>query len=164
MVNTLDENLKLDNGVLFFEEVPFEGILVSYYEPKKIKSKVEYVNGKKHGSETQWYKNGTKLVERFYSEGFKIGIHKSWWDDGTPKFEYHFNNKGEFDGIVKEWYKNAQIFRDFNYVAGKEIGSQRMWKDDGSLKANYEVVNGERFGLIGLKKCYTVTANEDEIK
>ena len=39
-----------------------------------------------------------------------------------------------------------------------------MWKDDGTIKANYEVVNGERFGLIGLKKCYTVTVNEDEVK
>ncbi|PWH83180.1 hypothetical protein DIS18_01100 [Algibacter marinivivus] len=163
-VNALDENLKLDNGVLFYNEVPFEGVLVSYYAPEKLKSKIEYIEGRKHGSENQWYKNGNKLVERFYKDGYKTGIHKSWWEDGTPKFEYHFNEKGEFDGNVKEWHKNAQIFRDFNYVAGKESGKQRMWKIDGTIKANYEVVNGERFGLIGLKKCYTVTVNKDEIK
>lgn len=163
-VNALDENLMLDNGVLFYKEVPFEGVLVSYYKAEKLNSKIEYLDGKKHGFENQWYKNGTKLVERFYKEGFKTGTHKSWWEDGTPKFEYHFNEKGEFHGVVKEWYKNAQIFRDFNYVNGKEVGSQRMWKNNGTIKANYEVVNGERFGLIGLKKCYTVTVNENDIK
>ncbi len=164
MVDALDENLKLDNGVLLYNEIHFEGILVSYFEAEKVKSKIEYVNGKKHGYEKQWYKNGSKSIERFYKEGFKTGIHKSWWEDGTPKFEYHFNEKGEFHGVVKEWYKSGQIFRDFNYVAGKELGSQRMWKNDGTLKANYEVINGERFGLIGLKKCYTVTVNSNEVK
>lgn len=164
VVDALDENLKLDNGVLFYKEVPYNGVLVSYYEAEKLKSKIEYVDGKKHGSENQWYINGNKFIERFYKEGFKTGVHKAWWEDGTQKFEYHFNEKGEFHGIVKEWYKNAQIFRVFNYVNGKELGSQRMWKSDGAIKANYEVVHGERFGLIGLKKCYTVTVNEDEVK
>ncbi|MEP3836056.1 MAG: hypothetical protein ABJM36_00315 [Algibacter sp.] len=163
-VNAQDVNLKLGNGVLFYKDLPFTGYLVSYYEPLKLKSKIEYVDGKKHGSENQWYINGDKSIERFYKKGFKTGIHNSWWKDGTPKFEYHFNEKGKFHGVVKEWYKNSQIFRDFNYVEGKEVGHQRMWKNDGTIKANYEVVNNERFGLIGLKKCYTVTANEYGIK
>ncbi|GAA4933458.1 hypothetical protein GCM10023314_02400 [Algibacter agarivorans] len=157
-------DLKLDNGVLFFNKSPFNGVLVTYYETETFKSKIEYVEGRKHGYEKQWYRSGDKLIERFYKEGFKTGIHKSWWNDGTQKFEYHFNDKGEFHGIVKEWYKNGKMFRDFNYIAGKEIGRQRMWKNDGTIKANYEVVNNERFGLIGLKKCYTVTIDSDEVK
>ena len=164
IIDALDVSLKLDNGVLFYKEVPFSGVLVTYYETKKSKSKIEYVDGKKHGYEKQWDVTGFRYIERFYNEGFKTGIHKSWWDDGTKKFEYHFNKKGEFHGIVKEWYKSGQIFRDFNYFAGKELGRQRMWKYDGTIKANYEVVNRDRFGLIGLKKCYTVTVNKDEIE
>ena len=41
----------------------------------------------------------------------------------------------------------------FHYIDGKEVGSQKLWQEDGRIKANYEVKNGERFGLIGLKKC-----------
>ena len=48
----------------------------------------------------------------------------------------------------------------FHYKNGKEVGSQRLWKADGSIKANYEVVGGERFGLIGLKKCYNMDISE----
>ena len=157
-------NLKLDNGILFYKEVPFNGVLIEYYEAKKLKSKIDYVKGKKNGFEKQWSVNGNQLIERFYNEGFKTGVHKAWWEDGTQKFEYHFNEIGEFHGVVKEWYKNAQIFRDFNYVDGKEVGLQRMWKIDGTIKANYEVLQGERFGLIGLKKCYTVTVDEADFK
>lgn len=164
IVDASDENLNLENGILFYNEIAFKGQLRTYYQTDILKSKIEYKDGKKHGSENQCYNNGDKQTERFYKEGFKTGIHKSWWADGKQKFEYHFNEKGEFHGLVKEWYKNGQLFRDFNYVNGKEVGSQRMWKNDGTIKANYEVVNGERFGLIGLKKCYTVTLDSDEVK
>ena len=90
--------------------------------------------------------------------------HLGWWEDGTPKFEYHFNTKGAYEGKRKEWYKNGQLVRDFNYVSGKEVGSQRMWAKNGKIRANYEVKNGERFGLIGLKKCYTVNANSNVLQ
>lgn len=163
-INASDTNLHLDNGILFYRDVPFNGIISEYYTYKTIKSKTDYKEGKKHGTEMRWYKDGSKLSERFYSGGFKTGVHRSWWPSGDLKFEYHFNDKGEFHGVVKEWYKSGQIFRDFNYRKGKEDGKQRMWKTDGSIKANYEVVDGERFGLIGLKKCYTVTVNSDDIE
>ncbi|WP_303316032.1 hypothetical protein Q4Q34_13185 [Flavivirga abyssicola] len=163
IVNT-NEHLELINGVMFFNEIPLTGNIMSYYENHKVKSDIQYDKGKKHGYEKHWYENGLKKIERRYFEGFKTALHKGWWPDGKLKFEYHFNKKGEYDGVIKEWYKTGQLFRDFKYMAGKEVGSQRLWKVNGTIKANYEVVNGERFGLIGLKKCYTVTANNNEIK
>ncbi|OEK07597.1 hypothetical protein A8C32_17525 [Flavivirga aquatica] len=162
-LDVLDSNLRLENGVLFYKKTPFNGELVAKYENEKLKSKIEYLGGRKHGYEKQWYDDGTKFMERYYSKGFKTGTHKAWWHNGILKFEYHFNNKGEYHGSVKEWYKTGQLFRKFNYKKGKEVGSQRLWKIDGAIKANYEVVNGERYGLIGLKKCYKVTVNSDDI-
>lgn len=155
-------NLKLENGVLFYNDIAFSGMLVSYYSEDVLRSEIQYEKGKKHGFEKQWYPNGQKIIERYYAEGVKTGIHKAWWESGDKKFEYHFNEKGEFHGLVKEWYKSSQLFRAFNYVNGKEVGSQKLYKNDGTIKANYEVVNGERFGLIGLKKCYSLTVDSDE--
>ncbi len=117
----------------------------------------------KHGVEKLWYENGVLAQERFYRKGFKSGIHKGKWDNKQNKFEYHFNDKGEFHGIVKEWYKSGALYMSFNYLDGKENGIQKLWKLDGAVKANYEVVKGERFGLIGLKKCYSVTVNNNAI-
>ena len=159
-----NEALLLTNGVLYYKDSPFTGRIVSYNDESRFKSEAKYENGKKHGYEKQWLYNGHLIMNRYYVKGQKAGIHKAWWESGNLKFEYHFNNKGEYNGPVKEWYKSGQIFRDFNYDDGKEVGSQKMWKLDGSIKANYEVVNGERFGLIGLKKCYQVTVGSADVK
>lgn len=159
-----DSKLELVNGVLFDSEKPFSGILISKYHTEALKSEIQYRKGKKHGFEKKWSITGDLLEERFYIKGLKSGIHKAWWQEGSPQFEYHFNDHGEFHGMVKEWYASGQQYMDFNYVNGKENGNQRLWKEDGAVKANYTVINNERFGLIGLKKCYTVTVNKDEIK
>lgn len=163
-VDTLNENLKLENGILYYHNSRFEGILSSQYETGENLTRIEYKDGKKHGRELRWYKNADTLVERFYVEGYKTGVHKSWWPNGNLKFEFHFNEKGEHHGVMKEWYESGQPLKVFNFENGKEQGSQKLWKPDGSIKANYEVINGERFGLIGLKKCYTVTVGKNEIE
>ncbi|MFD2727283.1 toxin-antitoxin system YwqK family antitoxin [Hyunsoonleella rubra] len=163
-IDVSDKNLSLNNGILFHDHSPFNGAVILKYDSGGIRSEMEYTDGKKHGTEIKWNENGDKVLERFYTNGFKTGIHKSWWEKGHLKFEYHFNDKGMHHGPMKEWYQSGQPLRVFNYENGKEVGPQRLWKPDGSIKANYEVLNGERFGLIGLKKCYTVTVNQDEIK
>ena len=157
-------DLTLNNGVLFYKDAPFSGNLISYYTEDILKSDIQYLRGKKEGYEKEWYTTRDLAQERYYANGIKIGIHKSWWQNGNNKFVYHFNNIGEYHGNVKEWYDTGNLYRDFNYISGREEGSQKLWYQNNKIKANYEVVNGERFGLIGLKKCFTVTKGIDEIK
>lgn len=163
-IDAFDSALKLDNGILYYHEDRFTGNLVSYYTHKGLKTDIEYKNGKKHGYEKQWDNNSNIIIERYYTNGKKVGLHKGWWNNGNIKFLYEFNAKGQYHGAVKEWYESGQMYRDFNYQEGQEVGRQRLWKADGRIKSNYDVVNGERFGLIGLKMCYQVTVDSDEIK
>ncbi|WP_338359437.1 hypothetical protein [Yeosuana marina] len=163
-INSANENLFLDNGILMYNKKPFNGSLFTYFSENHLESRIQYKEGKKDGYEKHWYENGDLSILRFYNNGLKTGIHKGWWENGNLKFEYYFNNKGEYNGSVKEWYSSGIHCRAFNYIDGQENGRQQLWKIDGSIKANYVVVNGERFGLIGLKKCYAVTINKKEIK
>ncbi len=146
-----------------YNNEPFVGQLELHHDSGKIKSTVNYDKGKKEGLETIWHYNNSIASKRFYTNGLKTGIHEGWWDNGNPKFVYHFNDKGEYNGNVKEWYETGLLFRDFNYLNSKEAGSQKLWYETGKIKANYEVINGERFGLIGLKKCYQVTVDSYEV-
>lgn len=164
VISVSNENLILNNGVLEFKSKPYTGMLVSQFSDGSLQSEVFYENGLKNGKENQWFLDSKLAVERTYNNGVKVGIHKAWWENGIPKFEYHFNDFGEFHGNVKEWYVTGVLYRDFNYENGQESGRQRLWKPDGNIKSNYEVLSGERFGLIGLKTCFTVTTNSDEIK
>ena len=164
IVEASHPDMDLVNGVLLFKKRPFNGTLNSYYTPSKLKAKTIYRNGKKEGLEVSWHPSGSVATNRFYSKGIKTGVHKGWWDHGLPKYVYHFNALGTYHGNIKEWYRNGGLFRDFNYEHGQEVGLQQLRHLDGPIKANYEVVNGERFGLIGLKKCFRVTTGSQQIK
>ena len=164
VIESSNSDLKLINGVLLYKNKTFSGTITQFNEVNKTHNSAKYFNGKKEGEELKKYENGSVAEQRFYTKGSKSGIHKSWWQNGQQKFEYHFNSKGEYNGNVKEWYPNGQVYRDFNYIRGKEAGSQRMWQPNGKIRANYVTKNGERFGLIGLKKCYSVNTKNEEFK
>jgi antitoxin component YwqK of YwqJK toxin-antitoxin module len=155
-------NLQLKNGVLFYKSDLFSGSISSFDQVNQTKNTSTYLKGKKNGEETKFFLNDLIAERRFYTNGLKTGIHQGFWNNGDLKFEFHFNKKGEYHGTVKEWYQNNQIFKAFNYKNGKEVGSQKMWQSNGNIRANYVVKNKERFGLIGLKKCYSVNIKDQD--
>ena len=155
-MNRDQANIKLKNGVLYLNKMPFSGIVNTFYADGNIKSKSAYDQGKREGLFLGWYSNGEHWFSRSYLKGLKTGIHKGWHKNGTQMFEYHFNNKGVYNGVVKDWFANGTLAKHFNFVAGTEAGSQKMWDLKGKIRANFYTVNAERHGLIGLKKCVSV--------
>jgi antitoxin component YwqK of YwqJK toxin-antitoxin module len=147
---------------LYYNDIPFNGLLKTFDEVNQTNDKAEYVDGKKEGEEKKWFLNDSLAEIRFYDKGLKIGVHKAWWENRQQKFELPFNYEGVYNGTVKEWYDNGQLVKEFNYDNGNESGTQKMWQSNGNIRANYTVINGERFGLIGLKKCSTVKINDEK--
>ena len=155
-------NFKLKNGVLFFNDKAYSGIIKDFYPDKNLKTTSEYYKGKRHGFFFGFYANGQKWFERYYTGGLKKGTHKGWFQEGQRMFQYHFNNKGVYNGTVKDWHLNGILGKHFNFVEGKESGSQKTWDLRGKIRANFYTVNGERHGLIGLKKCVSVLHKKTE--
>lgn len=48
-INRDHANVKLKNGILYFEETPFSGIVNTFYNDENIKSKSAYHQGKREG-------------------------------------------------------------------------------------------------------------------
>ncbi|WBX70179.1 toxin-antitoxin system YwqK family antitoxin [Tenacibaculum retecalamus] len=162
--NKNDKSFNLKNGVLLLNETPYSGIVEDYYSKEKLKSTSVYFQGKKHGIYNGWYISGNKWFQRFYTNGLKTGIHIGWFDNGKPMFKYHFNTNGVYNGSITDWYMNGALLNKFNFKEGREEGSQKTWQPNGKIKANFVTKNGERFGLIGLKKCYSVAIENEKIK
>lgn len=160
--NSVD--FKLINGELFLKGNLYSGKLIKHDTLHQFKTISNYYQGKKEGAELRYLKDTLKIEERFYTKGKKRGIHKGWWNNKKLRFVYHFNTKGEYHGEVNEWYKNGQQMKAFNFQNGKEVGTQQLWRDDGKIRANFVAKNGDRFGLIGLKKCYTVNTTNESYK
>lgn len=130
-----------------------------YYPDSSLK-RVFYLCGDQLiGQELVYYPNGQLSTQRWYCFDVKVGLHLGYWESGLPKFKYEIDEFGRYHGEVKEWYASGQLYKHFNYSEGQEVGRQQMWKSDGRIKANYEIKNGEKFGLIGLKRCYTVDSD-----
>tara|TARA_B110000091_G_scaffold214451_1_gene268007 strand:+ start:5555 stop:6085 length:531 start_codon:yes stop_codon:yes gene_type:complete len=147
---------ELINGVLFFKEKAYSGIVNEFYSEGSIKTKSEYYQGKRQGFYSGWYVNGNKWFQRFYTNGLKSKIHLGWYLNGNQMFEYQFNTKGLYHGSVKDWHEKGMLAKHFNFVDGVEEGSQKMWDFSGKITANFYTVNSDRHGLIGLKKCVSV--------
>ncbi len=147
-----DKNLTLSKGILSYKGKRYSGTLSSKIDTLTV-NRISYLNGKKHGKEEKFFFNGKLAAVRFYTHGKKSGTHKAWWDNGQLEFVYHFDTKGNKIGIHNEWYSNGQLAKAFNFTDGKQDGTQKMWDYNGKIKANYQVINGERFGLIGSINC-----------
>jgi antitoxin component YwqK of YwqJK toxin-antitoxin module len=101
-----------------------------------------------------WYANGQLAEERRFVNGAEDGVHRGWWSDGTPRFEYAYRG-GLLEGLSREWMPSGAIYREQHYARGQESGLQRLYWPDGRVRASYVMRDGRRFGLMGAKGCVT---------
>ena len=160
-ISMTDSRLELVNGELQLDSKPFTGICDYTDELNQTECAIPYRNGRKHGLVSSYYSDGTLAEQRLYDNGIKVGMHQGWWPSGQLKFELYFDKKGRYHGGVKEWFPNGQLLKSLNYQRGREEGPQKMWDRNGKIRANYVALKGDRFGLIGLKKCRSVRENSE---
>ncbi len=150
--NATDLAFSKNQDTLYYNQQHFSGYVYALYPNNDTAFIIGYLNGLQEGNTRRWYPNKQLAEDRFYIQGGKEGIHKGWWQDGKPKFVYHFAND-EFEGLVTEWFNTGLLFRLLHYQKGHEVGSEKIWWDNGRIRANYVMVNGQRFGLSGQKLC-----------
>lgn len=150
-----DSLISMKNGIVYYGDKLFSGVLTEDYLNGKRKSRTEYYKGNKYGKEFKWYSSGKLYTERYYINGMKNGMHTGYWENGNKKFEYNFTD-GSYDGSFKEWYEEGNIAVWLNYKNGIEDGSQKGWRDNGKLYINYVVKNGKAYGVVKSRLCYSV--------
>ena len=136
---------ELINGIniqKFIRLNEFSGkITIKYIENNTIKSKREYINGKKNGT------------------------HEGWWPDGTKKFNFQFRNDSS-EGEHFQWHSNGQLFTHKIFKNGLEEGEQRAWDMNGDLMYKYIYNNGRKYGIQGSIICNSekdLVINNDSI-
>ena len=84
------------------------------------------------GPWTFWHDNGHKRWEGTYRAGEVVGLERSYFEDGTPKYEGAYVD-GKRDGPWREWRRGGRLLWEGRFVAGKRHGVYRAWSSDGSL-------------------------------
>lgn len=85
-----------------------------------IRSKTEYVNGIRHGTEQSYYRNGQLWISENYKHGINHGKYLNFFDNGQIRYDYSWKD-GKRDGSWKKWNINGKLISDKQYKAGKEI-------------------------------------------
>jgi antitoxin component YwqK of YwqJK toxin-antitoxin module len=153
IIELADSSISNRQGVLFYHEKPFTGIVLDKYPNNHLALKNVFLNGLLEGKQEKYYPDGSKMEIRFYKENRKSGEHHGWWENGQMKFEYFIENDIPI-GTHREWYQNGQLYSLSNYNhEGQPEGEQKMWFESGQMKANYVIKDGRRFGFLGAKGC-----------
>ncbi|MEM7107447.1 MAG: toxin-antitoxin system YwqK family antitoxin [Bacteroidota bacterium] len=95
-----------------------DGMIKQFYPGGKIKSEIEYKNGKRHGLAKRYYKNGQVHQEITYLNNVK-------------------------DGEAKTYYENGQLYQLTPYENGYIQGYRLKYRDNGDLMAEIPYHYGE---------------------
>ncbi len=100
-----------------------------------------------HGKvETYYINTRKKQYEWNYEEGKKKGTQREWYENGklSSVSNYYIGKiplyKGLLTGIQKEWYENGQILKWEKYYNGNMYGKRKFWFDNGQVRYIYNGV------------------------
>ena len=77
--------------------------IVDYFPNKKIKFKIEFFNGKRHGNFTFWQDNGLPVLKGRFEHGKRDGTFEAFGKIGELIYEKNYSND-ELNGIFKLYY------------------------------------------------------------
>lgn len=153
--------LRANEGLFYYNDLPFTGAAISFY-PNKVKASIDkYRDGLPHGIQRKWFDTGILSFERNYDTGKIHGFVYSWWKNGEKRSTSYYKN-GIGQGDQWQWYPNGAKFKKVHLVDGRESGMQQSWRNNGKLYNNYEVVGNRIYGLKRSQLCFEL--DDEKIK
>lgn len=90
-------------------------------------------------------RNGVKTYEGMYSHGKRVGIAKTWRDDGKLGSVVHFE-AGERSGLAEEYNRDGVIEEACEYKHDKKDGLCKLYDRDGKLREERRYTAGDQRG------------------
>lgn len=98
-----------------------------------------------------FHENKKIASERFFQEGRKVGVHKTWFPNGKLQSLVEFEKPNQAK-ILKTWYENGQLAKLITFKDGMEADT-KIYRETGQIYLNRVVRNGRMYGLPGGKAC-----------
>lgn len=134
-------------GDIFFKKsdnLPFSGLLQSYYPSGQISLIDNFKNGKQHGDFISFHENGNVSM----SGNFKNGKQHGWWSEYHPNgsifWKLEYIEGVEQDGLFRMFHDNGKISSEVTYKDGKPI-SNWVHFDNSGKKSKIEYYENGKF-------------------
>ena len=116
-----------------FKDSKKEGIWKKYWPNGKMRSEINYAQGRPSGSYKLFYDNGVKEEEGNWVNNRNTGNFKRFHPNGNPQQDFQFSDNGKRNGWQKYYHENGKIAMEVNIVNGVESGLCKIYNTDGSL-------------------------------
>ncbi len=98
------------------------GVYEEFWENKRPKSIVNFVDNKQHGVYRSYYQNGKMESEIYYIHGDLHGESLEWYDNGKKKRSAKYKN-GKLNGTLKTWDSSGSVVAEAKFSQGNcELG------------------------------------------
>lgn len=137
----------IDIGDLtYYNDTPFTGLAISYYPNKKVKYKVNFVNGLKNGELLIHRENGNLHSSYTYKNDKRNGDYKSYDIKGSSILEHGWYLDDLKSGDWIKYFENGKIDTKQSFVEDKENGHYESYYISGQLKSKGTFQNGVKSG------------------
>lgn len=140
---------------LLYKGAAYTGIVVEQFPMAETQRESAYKNGLLHGLQEDFNtRNGQKLASRKYRAGEKVGIHRSWFEDGKRRSHHEYRD-GHLEGESWEWHHSGHPSLFTKFENGKMLG-KKMWREDGKIYMNYVFTENGVYGVPGTRLCFQI--------
>ena len=92
---------------VYYQGQLFSGVAETT-ENDRIRNRVEFKDGRKHGLEQWWFENGQLARSFNYQNGELHGLREAWYEDGQPSRKAMYEN-GRYHDLFESWHENGQM-------------------------------------------------------
>lgn len=122
----------------------YQGMWENYYLNGKLKSKGEYLDGKKYGKWIYYFQNGKVEQEGYYDKNGSFTGTWKWYYDNSQLLRTEEFRRGLEDGMLEEYDRNGKLITKGEYFDGEQEGEWFYELNDHREEGKYRY--GERNG------------------
>ncbi len=132
-----------------------------FYPNGTVKSAISYMNGKKNGTQHDYYPDGATLMYAKPYVNDKIhGIVQSYTKKAIVKYEMTYRY-GILDGKSRFYNDNSQLKAEITYKKGLKHGSMNLYYPSGMMKIGTtwkknKLINGYKYDKNGSRKSFNM--------
>ncbi len=109
---------------------PKSTVKTKYHLNGQVMSKTSYVNGKRHGIETEWRESGSKHWDITWVDGKQHGLEIRWYENGDKEWIITWAD-GKRHGLQRWWRLNDREYSEKKWRRGKKHGIITWWHRNG---------------------------------
>lgn len=140
-----DKPTKYETYTLYDKGKLVNGKVNEYFEDGTLKEEVNYKDGKKHGVQKTFNRDGELRKTVSFNNGYLHGRSESYYSDGSLRVVANYKNDLKH-GLFEWFFENGELESFKNYKDGFDHGEINRFYESGQLKFIGYNKNGKEHG------------------